>query len=268
VPDRSVVIRGGGDLGSGVALRLRRCGFRVTVLEIQRPVAVRRTVAFSEAVYEGCWRVEEVNGVLVGSAAEAAELAAPGVVPVLVDPDAVSLETIRPDVLVDAVMAKRNVGTSRGMAPLVVALGPGFNAGVDVDAVVETNRGPFLGRVVWRGPAEPNTGNPGTVHGRSAERVLRAPTDGIFAALAPIAAVVERDQPLAEVGGDLIVAPFRGLLRGLLRSDLPVTAGMKVGDIDPRLDPRLCRYVSDKALAIAGGVLEAILMVWTIPTRK
>lgn len=254
-----MVVRGGGDLGSGVAVRLRRCGFRVVVLESPRPVAVRRTVAFAEAVYEGNWWVEGIEGRLVGTPADALAHAKRGVVPVLVDPEATSVQALRPAVLVDAIMAKKNVGSSSGMARIVVGLGPGFEAGCDVDAVVETNRGPHLGRVIWRGSAEPNTGTPGLVSGAAAERVLRAPRAGQIELVSNIGAIVEGGQPVAWVAGELVAAPFHGLVRGLIRDRMEVTAGMKIGDLDPRLEPALCALVSDKALAIAGGVLEAIL---------
>lgn len=255
-----IVIRGGGDLGSGVALRLWRVGFRIVVLETARPVAVRRTVALSEAVYDGDAKVEEMRGKLAGSPAEALSFAGCGTVGVLVDPDALSLSRLKPAGLVDAVMAKRNVGTIREMAPHIVALGPGFTAGRDADAVVETNRGPHLGRVYWSGSAEPNTGEPGSVRGRTRSRVLRAPHDGVMHGLRSIGDIVQEGEPVAEVDGSQVRAAFSGLLRGLVRDGLRVHAGMKVGDVDPRTDPSLTTLVSDKALAIAGGVLEAILV--------
>lgn len=257
--DECVVIRGGGDLGSGAALRLWRCGFRVVILEVERPIAVRRSVAFSEAIYEGAWQVEDAVAQRVKSAAEAGALMRDGQIPVMVDPRGETLPTLAPRVVVDAIMAKRNTGTSRSMAPVVVALGPGFVAGHDVDAVIETNRGPNLGRVLWEGAAEANTGKPGPVAGQTNDRVLRAPADGVIATRAGVGAIVERDAPLAAVSGHVVTAPFTGLVRGMIRDGIEVTLGMKIGDIDPRLDPALCALVSDKALAIAGGVVEAIM---------
>lgn len=253
-----VVIRGGGDLGSGVALRLWRCGFPIIILETAQPVAVRRSVAFSEAVYEGAWRVEEAVARRAENVMEAIEISVAGDIPVLVDPAARSLPDLTPSVLVDAILAKRNTGTSRMMAPLVVGLGPGFTARDDVDAVIETNRGPRLGRVLWEGQADPNTGQPGPVAGKANERVIRAPVSGSMAAHAGIGSIVEKDAPLATIHGHTVNAPFRGLVRGMVRDGLEVSPGMKIGDIDPRTDVS-CELVSDKALAIAGGVLEAIL---------
>jgi xanthine dehydrogenase accessory factor len=255
-----IVIRGGGDLGSGVALRLWRVGFRIVVLETPRPVAVRRTVALSEAVYDGEARVEEMRGKLAESPAQALSLVDRDLVGVLVDTGAGYLPDLNPVGLVDAVMAKRNVGTTREMAPTVVALGPGFTAGADADAVVETNRGPHLGRVYWSGRAEPNTGEPGLVGGRTRSRVLRAPCEGVLRGLRQIGDIVQEGEPVAEVSGSPVCAGFTGLLRGLARDGLQVHTGMKVGDIDPRTDPSLTMLVSDKALAIAGGVLEAMLV--------
>jgi xanthine dehydrogenase accessory factor len=255
-----VVVRGGGDLGSGVALRLWRCGFRVAVLEVERPIAVRRTVAFSEAVYDGVAGVEEAAGRLVDTS-RLEEAIGGQDIPVAVDPNAASVAQLRPFAVVDAILAKRNMGTTQDMAPLVIALGPGFVAGETVDVVVETNRGPDLGRVIWKGTAEPNTGEPASVAGLGRDRVLRAPEHGALRAWHSIGDIVEQDEVIASVDGVDIRAGFRSLVRGLARDGLEVRAGMKVGDVDPRLDPTLCTRVSDKSLAIAGGVLEALLMV-------
>jgi xanthine dehydrogenase accessory factor len=259
--DRIVVVRGGGDLGSGVALRLWRVGFRVVVLESPRPVAVRRSVSFAEAVYEGCASVEEAEGRLASSTDEVHAVLGRRQVPVVVDPEAAILGPLTPWAVVDAIMAKRNTGTSRDMAPVVIALGPGFDAGSDAHAVVETNRGPNLGRVIWTGPAEPDTGDPAAVSGHSVGRVLRAPAAGPLHAVRSIGEIVEEGAVLATVNGTPVRAGFRGLLRGMARDGLVVEQGMKIGDLDPRLDPILCRSVSDKALAVAGGVLEAILVL-------
>lgn len=254
-----VIVRGGGDLGSGVAVRLFRCGLRVAVLETEHPVAVRRTVAFAEVVYDGRTSVEEV----VGCAGSVEQIRREGVptawVPVVVDPAASLVSELRPRAVVDAIMAKRNLGTCLEMAPTVVALGPGFTAGADAHAVIETNRGPHLGRVLWQGRAAPNTGTPGDVAGRGASRVLRAPADGVVRAVRSIGDLVDEGDLIAEVEGFPVSAAFPAVLRGLVRDGLEVCAGMKIGDIDPRRDPSLCYLISDKALAVAGGVLEAIL---------
>jgi xanthine dehydrogenase accessory factor len=258
--DTRVVIRGGGDLGSGVALRLRRAGFPVIVLESPTPVAVRRTVALAETVYDGAAGVEEMEGRLAETPHEALALLGRGVVPVLVDPGARTLAELQPSMLVDAILAKRNTGTRRGMAALVIGLGPGFVAGADVHAVIETNRGPHLGRVLWSGCAATNTHVPGPVLGHSEDRVLRSPISGRLRVLHDIGEIVEAGDAVADVASIPVRAAFRGLVRGMARDGLEVSTGMKIGDLDPRLDPQLCRLVSDKSLAVAGGVLEAALI--------
>ncbi|MGC8873858.1 MAG: selenium-dependent molybdenum cofactor biosynthesis protein YqeB [Chloroflexia bacterium] len=252
-----VVLKGGGDLGSGVAWRLHRCGFHVVILEQPQPTVIRRTVAFASAIYQGEITVEGVTGKQAGPG-EVAGLLAQGIIPVLIDPDARSLSVLRPSVLVDAILAKRNTGTRITDAPLVVALGPGFRAGRDCHAVVETARGHFLGRVYWDGEALPNTGIPGEVGGVNEERVLRAPAAGRFEALAEIGDLVEAGQVVARVQGEPVAARISGVLRGLLYPGLHVWAGQKVGDVDPRGERRFCFTISDKALSVAGGVLEAI----------
>lgn len=253
-----VVIKGGGDLGSGVAWRLWRCGFPVIVLEQPQPTVIRRAVALAAAVYEGEVTVEGLTA-RRAEPQEVEPLLASGRVPVLVDPQADSLAVLRPEVLVDAILAKRNTGTRLADAPLVIALGPGFCAGQDCHAVVETARGHMLGRVYWRGAALANSGIPGEVGGEGAKRVLRAPADGTFVPLAQIGDAVQAGQVLARVGDEPVRAQISGVLRGLLQAGLPVTTGMKVGDVDPRGERSSCFTISDKALAVAGGVLEAIL---------
>lgn len=253
-----IVIRGGGDLGSGAAVRLWRCGFSVIVLECVAPMAVRRTVAFSEAVYDGEARVEEVGSRLADRAEDALHLVENGLVAVLVDAEAHSLSTLQPYAVVDAILAKRNTGTSRCMSPITVGLGPGFVAGQDVHAVVETNRGPNLGRVIWQGAAERNSGEPAPVFGESHSRVLRSPTFGTLCTRRSIGDIVAEGEVVACVADQAVRSAFKGMVRGLARNGLQVTENMKIGDIDPRLDPSLCVLVSDKALAVAGGVVEAI----------
>jgi xanthine dehydrogenase accessory factor len=257
--DRRIVVRGGGDLGSGAAVRLRRCGFPVAILESARPLAIRRTVSFAEAVYEGHARVEEVAAVRITARDLADWSWGASEVPVLVDPTGQTLATIGPYAVVDAILAKRNTGTTREMAPVVIGLGPGFVAGNDVHAVVETNRGPDLGRVIWSGCSEPNSGVPGPVGGRSAERVLRAPLGGVVRIVRDIGAIVDEGETVCYVDHEPVRAPFRSLVRGLARDGLLVAPGLKIGDLDPRLDPSVCTRVSDKSLAVAGGVLEAVL---------
>lgn len=262
-----VALRGAGDLSTGVALRLYRCGFRVVLTELALPLCIRRTVAFAEASFSGSTQVEDVRCCVIQSA-DAAETAwAKGEIPLLIDPDLREVRRLKPDVLVDArIMKSWREDTKIGDAPLVIGLGPGFRAGGNVDCVIETNRGHALGRVIWDGEAEPNTGVPGLIRGEGAARVLKSPADGIFAPLVEIGASVEAGEPIAEVhdpetGETLgtINASLTGIVRGVLHAGLPVQTGLKVMDIDPRGNPSHCFSASDKALSIAGGVLEAIL---------
>jgi xanthine dehydrogenase accessory factor len=292
----SVVIRGGGDLASGVALRLHRAGFRITVLEIPQPTVIRRAVALASAVYDGSTVVEGVTSRLVRPDDDLEPIWRSGEVPVVVDPEASILARLRPDALVDAIMAKRDpstplragLGTHIDDAPIVVALGPGFTAGVDCHAVVETNRGHSLGRVYYTGAAEANTGVPGAVGGQDALRVVHAPADGVFQGLRQIGEHVSRGDSIGRVGdpptalpapprsargrglrracpepregaGFAVASHIDGVLRGILHDGLIVHAGMKVADVDPRGVVEYCFTVSDKAWAVGGGVLEAIL---------
>ena len=262
IPEQTwVLIKGAGDLGTGVAVRLWRCGFGVIMTEIAEPTVIRRTVAFAEAVVAGRTVVEGIPARRVEEVAEVPECLRRGVIPVLVDPDGTVARGLGADVLVDATLSKRNVGTRITDAPVVIALGPGFKAGVDAHAVVETNRGHTLGRVILEGEAEPDTGVPGAIAGAGAERVLRAPRGGRFQAARAIGDRVAPGDVVGHVEGAPVVAAIGGILRGLIRSGLRVEADLKVGDVDPRAIPEHCHTISDKALAIAGGVLEAIFVV-------
>lgn len=254
-----VLIRGAGDLASGCAYRLHRCGFDVVMTELPAPRAVRRATAFSEAVYEGRAVVEGVEARLARDPAGVRRILARGRIALLVDPHLESLRSLRPAIVVDAAMAKRNSGIRRTDAPLTIGLGPGFTAGRDVHAVIETNRGHTLGRVILRGRAAPDTGKPGPVGGYAEERVLRAPASGILRGSRRIGDLVEAGQVIASVEAEGIVAPFRGVIRGLLRDGTRVVRGQKVGDLDPRCRRAHCFTISDKSLAVAGGLLEAIL---------
>lgn len=253
-----VVVRGGGDLATGVVQKLFRAGIRVLVLETARPLAIRRTVALSEAVYDGSAQVEDVTAVRVDNVEQCGGIWRQGKVPLLVDPDGDCLSHLKPDGVIDAILAKRNLGTASSMAEIVIALGPGFSAPQDAHAVIETQRGHNLGRVILAGAAQPNTGVPGVIAGKGAERVLRAPCAGTVSHHRRIGDVVEEGEPVFSVGDTPVPAPFTGLLRGLLREGLEVGAGMKTADIDPRLDSDW-RSISDKARCIGGGVLEAYL---------
>jgi xanthine dehydrogenase accessory factor len=253
----TALIKGAGDLATGVALRLLRSGFAVVMTEIEQPTVVRRSVAFAEAVYEGRAVVEGVEGLRAEGAGRIGELLARGAIPVIVDPLASVRDEIRPALLVDAIVAKRNLGTHIDDAPAVVALGPGFVAGRDVHAVIETKRGHTLGRVIYQGEAMPNTGVPGEVGGFAEERVLRAPGAGIFRGARGIGDRVSTGEIVGHVGDVPVRSRIEGVLRGLLRSGVEVSAGFKLGDVDPRARREHCFQVSDKALAIGGGVLEA-----------
>jgi xanthine dehydrogenase accessory factor len=259
IADTLVLIRGAGDLATGVAARLQRCRFPVVMTELPQPLVVRRTVAFAEAVYEGEVRVEGILARRVDDVAAARLALSQGAIPVLVDPEAACRTELAPAVLVDAIMAKHNTGTTIADAPFVVGLGPGFTAGVDCHVVIETNRGHGLGRAIYSGSAEPDTGQPGNVGGKTGERILRAPVTGVVEAKAVIGERVVEGQVVARVGGHAVHASTAGVLRGMIRSGTHISHSVKIGDVDPRAEPTHCAMISDKALAIAGGVLEAIL---------
>jgi len=265
-PHHPILLRGGGDLATGVAYRLHHAGFPVIVTELPNPLVVRRRVALATAVLEGEIAVEDLRAVRVESPGEAWEIAQTGVIPVLIAPELTSVLNA-PFVtnhasltLVDARMAKRNIDTHITDAPLVIALGPGFTAGVDCHAAIETNRGHRLGRVIWRGIAEPNTGTPGLVAGKGRERVLRAPNAGVVTWRVEIGVRIREGQILGDVAGHPIIGPFDGVVRGLIAPGTTASHGLKIGDIDPREDVAAAFTISEKALAIGGGVLEAVLI--------
>lgn len=261
-----IIVRGGGDLATGTIYKLHRCGFPVLVLETDSPSAIRRNVAFSEAVYAGVQTVEDMTCTLACSEEEALALLEAGRLAMLVDPEGACIPHLRPMAVVDAILAKRNLGTHRGMAPVTVALGPGFCAGEDVDAVVETKRGHALGRVILRGCAAANTGVPGVIGGYGKERVIHSPAAGVLRGVRRITDTVAAGEVIAYIDTDRqsvpVVTQIGGLLRGLIRDGYPVTKGFKIADVDPRTEEYgNCFTISDKARCIAGGVLEAILML-------
>ncbi|NSE08708.1 selenium-dependent molybdenum cofactor biosynthesis protein YqeB [Fusicatenibacter saccharivorans] len=270
-----IVVRGAGDLATGTIHRLKKAGFRLLVLEAEHPAAIRRQVALSEAVYAGSARVEDVEAVRMDVdlaekknrkeflEQEMERIWKKDGVPVLVDPAGLSIAALRPAVVVDAILAKKNLGTTKEMAPLVIALGPGFTAGEDVDVVIETKRGHNLGRVIRSGSAVPNTGIPGIIGGYGKERVMHAQAEGILRNAASIGDIVEARAVIAEIetenGTVPVEASLSGLLRGLIRDGYPVTKGFKIADIDPRKEElQNCFTISDKARCIAGSVLEVI----------
>lgn len=254
-----VLLRGGGDLATGVAYRLHQAGFPVIVLELPQPLVVRRRVALATAVLENHIHIETLHAQRVETAAEALALAQSGGIPVLVAPQLSTIYHLPFTILIDARMAKRNIDTHQNQAELVIALGPGFTAGVDCHAVIETMRGHTLGRVIWAGAAIPNTGTPGIVAGKGAERVLRAPAAGVVNWRLAIGDLVKEGQIIGDVAGETMTAPFAGVLRGLIAPGTAVPHGLKIGDLDARADVAACFTISEKALAIGGGVLEAIL---------
>ena len=276
-----VVIRGGGDLAYGIALRLHNAGFCIAMTEIAAPLAVRRAVCFSQAVYEGRTQVEDVSAVLVKDEAGMRAAWHPAgagkrQIAIFIDPSAAIVEKFKPAAIVDAIMAKENTGTKITSAPIVIGVGPGFTAGLDCHAVIETKRGHSLGRVIVEGSALPNTGVPGDIAGFTVERLLRSPADGVFEACFSIGDSVKKDDTVALVrfaqslafSGETvataenmfpIIAKIDGILRGILPSGVFVKQGMKAGDVDPRCERAHCFSVSDKALAVGGGVLEALL---------
>jgi xanthine dehydrogenase accessory factor len=254
-----VGVKGAGDLASGTIHRLHRAGFAVVATELPQPLALRRTVAFAEVVYNGSIEIEGLTGVRADSPDDARAVLARSQVPVLIDPDGDVLRALAPIAIIDATLAKHPTGVRLSDARVVLALGPGFEAGVDAHAVIETNRGHNLGRVYLSGCAEANTGVPGDIAGFTSERLLRAPADGPLIALHAIADLVQAGEVIATIGGAPMVAQIGGVLRGLVHDGLVVRQGMKVGDIDPRARREHCFSISDKSRAIAGGVLEAIL---------
>lgn len=254
-----VVIRGAGDIATGVAMRLWHAGFEVMMLETEQPTVIRRSVAFAQACYQDEMVVQDVTARKATSVDDAVRLANQGVIPVLIDPRGDSLQALRPGCVVDAILAKQNLGTHCGMAPAVIALGPGFSAGTDCHAVIETNRGHWLGQVIYQGAAQENTGIPGNIMGHTARRVIRAPVAGVMRARVQLGDIVNEGDLIAMIGETEILAPLAGMVRGLLNDGLVVNSGFKIGDIDPRGATADFNSVSDKARAIGGGVLEALM---------
>ena len=269
--DSLIICRGGGDLATGIVHRLHRAGFRLLVLETDHPAAIRRQVSFCEAVYEGEAKVEGVTAQRIDAVSEMEEVFAGGCVPLLVDPKGASIAELHPDIVVDAIIAKRNLGTTKEMAPLVIGVGPGFTAGVDVDLVIESMRGHNLARILEEGSALPNTGIPGNIGGFTKERVIHAPAEGFIQNIHQIGDVVEAGTEIARIyenmdesgnfGGASVAVPatITGIIRGLIREGYHFPKGFKIADIDPREGERKnCFTISDKARSIGGSVLEAV----------
>lgn len=262
----TLIVRGGGDLASGVIHRLYKCRYHVLVLECRKPSAIRRKVSFGEAVFDGTSSVEGVTGRLIKDVCECQKVWDAGEIPIFVDETGEVIKELRPDALIDAILAKKNLGTARKMAPLTIALGPGFEAGKDVDFVIETQRGHNLGRVISEGIAAPNTGIPGVIAGFGKERVIHSPAAGIIHNRSQIGDIVEKDQILAMVDETPVYASLTGVLRGIIRDGYEVPKGMKIADIDPRKEQKKnCDTISDKARCIAGSVVEVLMANGVLP---
>ncbi|KIL08861.1 molybdenum hydroxylase [Clostridium botulinum] len=258
-----IVIKGAGDLATGVATRLKKCGFNIVMTEISQPTTVRRTVAFSQVVYDEKVEVEGITAVLASNKEDINKIVEEGNVAVLVDEKAKIIDEIKPEIIIDAIIAKKNLGTKIDDANIVIALGPGFTAGIDCHCVIETKRGHYLGKAIYKGSAIPNTGVPGEVGGFSKERIIRATTDGKILPVSKIGDYVKKGDIVAYVNETPIFAKLDGIVRGMLQKDVSVFKGMKSGDIDPRCEKNHCFTISDKARSIGGGVLEAILYLST-----
>lgn len=259
-----IVIKGAGDIATGIAVRLFRVGMKIVMTDLPIPTAIRRTVCFSEAIRNKTAEVEGVQAVYAKSISDVPGILSKGVIAVLADSEAECVKKLKPDVVVDAILAKRNLGTFINDATFVVGIGPGFTAGIDCNAVVETKRGHNLGRVIWRGTAAPNTGIPGNIGGYTKERVIRSPCAGVFRQVKKIGDMVKAGDIVATVENVPVLCSINGVIRGLLPDGTEVTKGMKSGDVDPRGIKEYCFTVSDKSMAVGGGVLEAILSFYHI----
>ncbi|NKF05558.1 EF2563 family selenium-dependent molybdenum hydroxylase system protein [Clostridium gasigenes] len=260
-----IVVRGGGDIATGTIQKLYRSGFKVLVLEIDKPTAIRRNVAFSDAVYNGNTTVEGIKASLAKNEYEINKNWDNKIIPIAVDSSGELINKIKPNIVIDAILAKKNMGTCKKMAPITIALGPGFNAGKDVDIVIETMRGHNLGKLIFEGSAIENTGVPGEIGGYSKERVIYSNNDGVIKNISNIGDIVEKGQVIALIGEENVLATISGILRGIIKDGTDVCKGLKIGDIDPRLK-ELENYntISDKARSIGGGVLEAVLIMKNI----
>lgn len=254
----TAIIRGGGDLASGIAYKLHKSGYKIIILEIDKPLTVRRAVAFSEAVYENETMIEGIKGILAKDKDDIYRIWNLRGIPVYIDGKGKIIEDFKPLAVIDAIIAKKNLGTNKSMAPITIGVGPGFKAGKDVDLVIESNRGPNLGKIIYNGKAAENTGIPGGVMGYKEERVLRAPCDGIVKAFYKIGHIIDEGDTICQVGDEKVVAPFKGVLRGMIKDSLYIKKGLKIGDIDPRCIEEYAFTISDKARKIGEAVLEGI----------
>lgn len=257
--DNLIVVRGGGDIATGVITSLKISGFNVLVLEVKRPTSIRRKVSFSEAIYEKEWMVEGLKSVKVEGIREIHGVIKNGDIPIMVDPDMKILEELNPLAIIDSTISKRNLGMSKDLAPITIAIGPGYYAGKDVDYVIESSRGHNLGKIIYEGEAEKDTGIPGKIRGWTDERVLRSPRDGFIVNKKRIGDRVKKKELICEVDGSPVYSELSGVLRGILKNGLEVKKGQKIGDVDPRGKREYAWTISDKARVIGAGVLLAIL---------
>lgn len=256
-----VIVRGGGDVATGTIQKLNRVGFDVLVLEIEKPTCIRRNVAVAQAIFDGEIQIEDIRAVRCENIDQIQRAFDKKLIAVAVDPEGKLIEKLKPICLIDGILAKKNLGTDRKMAPITIGLGPGFEAGSDVDLVIETNRGHDLGRLIFEGPATVNTGNPGNINGFTTERILRAPASGKVHIIRDLGSVVKKGDVVAEVAGKEVLAGLDGMVRGMINEGLEVYSGMKIGDVDPRVIPRNAKTISDKARLIGGGALEGLLIM-------
>lgn len=260
ISETIVAVRGGGDLATGVIQKLVHAGFKVVVLETAKPLAIRRTVSLCTAIFQGKQKVEDIEAILISSIEECDLSWEKNQIPIMVDPTGESLIALQPIVLIDAILAKKNLGTCKTMAPITIALGPGFSAPEDVDVVIETMRGHYLGRLYVDGSAIPNTGIPGEIGGKSAERVIHSPASGNVQHVKKIGDVVKKGEVLFYIGQVAVQSPLDGVLRGLISDEVECQTGLKCGDVDPRPVEQVdCYTISDKARALGGAVLESVL---------
>ncbi len=255
-----VVVRGGGDIASGTIQKLHRAGFGVVVLEVEKPTFIRRSVCYGEGVYEGSVTLEGIEAVLVKDSRMALDVIEKNNIAILVDPAGSNIEELKPLAVIDAILAKKNLGTTREMAPITIGLGPGFIAGRDVDIVIETMRGHNLGRLIFEGSAKKNTGIPGVIKGYGRERVIYSEVSGRIENIRDIGDIVEQGEVVAKIGDNEVKAPIAGVLRGIIRDGFLVEKGLKIGDVDPRITEKKNAFtISDKARNIGGSVLEAVM---------
>lgn len=256
-----VIVRGGGDVATGTIQKLNRVGFDVLVLEIEKPTCIRRNVAVAQAIFDGEIQIEDIRAIRCENIDQIQRAFDDNLIAVAVDPEGKLIEKLKPICLIDGILAKKNLGTDRKMAPITIGFGPGFEAGSDVDLVIETNRGHDLGRLIFEGPAAVNTGNPGNINGFTTERILRAPASGKVHIIKDLGSVVKKGDVVAEVAGKEVLAGLDGMVRGMINEGLEVYSGMKIGDVDPRVIPRNAKTISDKARLIGGGALEGLLIM-------